>query len=63
MAVSRVYNRVMEGGHNIPEDVIRRRFEGGLRNFNQVYKVLVDKWALWDNAEGYAILLEEGEGQ
>ena len=63
MAVSRVYNRVMEGGHNIPEDVIRRRFEGGLRNFAQVYKDLVDKWALWDNAEGYAILLEEGEGQ
>ena len=61
LAVERVRNRVAEGGHHIPEDVIRRRFEAGLRNFHQVYKVLVDKWTLLDNTEGDATLLEEGE--
>lgn len=61
MAVERVRNRVSEGGHHVPDDVIRRRFEAGLRNFHQVYKVLVDKWTLLDNTEGHATLLEEGE--
>ena len=61
LAVERVRNRVSEGGHHIPEDVIRRRFEAGLRNFHQVYRDLMDKWALLDNTEGYAILMEEGE--
>ncbi len=63
IAVERVRNRVSEGGHHIPEAVIRRRFEAGLRNFHQVYKDIVDKWTLLDNTEGLAILLEEGEKQ
>ena len=37
IAVSRVARRVLQGGHNIPEDVIRRRFRAGLENFHERY--------------------------
>ena len=50
MAVERVRNRVSEGGHHIPEDVIRRRFEAGLTNLHHKYKDLVNSWALYGNS-------------
>ncbi len=50
MALSRVRKRVSEGGHDVPEDVVRRRFRSGLRNFECIYKRLVDEWAVYDNA-------------
>lgn len=37
LAVSRVKIRVKEGGHNIPENIIRRRYESGLINFFKLY--------------------------
>ncbi|MCK5733781.1 MAG: AAA family ATPase, partial [Candidatus Latescibacteria bacterium] len=40
MAISRVSLRVAQGGHSVPEPVIRRRFDAGLRNFHDVYKGL-----------------------
>ncbi|MFZ5503719.1 MAG: zeta toxin family protein [Pseudomonadota bacterium] len=60
MAIERVANRVKQGGHNVPEDVIRRRFAHGLANFER-YKLLVDSWQLYDNSGIPAILLEEGQ--
>jgi predicted ABC-type ATPase len=48
-AVSRVALRVAQGGHNIPEDVIRRRFKAGLENFHNGYRNLVDSWAFYDS--------------
>ena len=48
MAISRVANRVRQGGHNIPEDVIRRRFESGLRNLFHLYRPVFDAWWLYD---------------
>ena len=50
MAIWRVAQRVREGGHDVPEAVIRRRFETGWRNFDQVYRGLVDGWILYDNS-------------
>ena len=44
-AVNRVADRVRRGGHSIPEDVIRRRYERGLRNFLGVYRLLADELA------------------
>jgi predicted ABC-type ATPase len=49
IAVSRVAHRVQQGGHNIPEDVIRRRFKAGLANFHDRYSKAVDLWVLFDN--------------
>ncbi len=60
LAIARVRQRVREGGHNIPEPVIRRRFASGLSNFETLYKPLVDEWALYDNSGGEPILIEEG---
>ena len=50
MAVQRVAERVRQGGHNIPEATIRRRFEAGWRLLTEVYQPLVDQWVLFDNA-------------
>jgi predicted ABC-type ATPase len=50
VAVTRVAMRVRQGGHDIPESVVRRRFAAGLRLFETVYKPAVDEWFLYDNA-------------
>ncbi len=48
MAINRVGNRVSEGGHNVPPDVVRRRFHAGLHNFHHIYRDIVDEWGLYD---------------
>lgn len=60
LAVARVRQRVREGGHNIPEPVIRRRFTAGLRNFSNLYKPIVNEWALYDNSGSEPRLVDEG---
>ena len=42
LAIARVQQRVSEGGHDVSEKVIRRRFRSGWRNFELVYQRLVD---------------------
>ena len=49
VAVSRVEIRVSQGGHNIPEHVIRRRFKAGLDNFRNLYSEAVDSWVVYDS--------------
>lgn len=49
MAVERVAKRVASGGHSIPEDVIRRRYERGLDNFFNAYSPAADTWVLMNN--------------
>src|SRR5690554_2357179 len=44
LALDRVRYRVAEGGHNVPEDVIRRRFSQGWANFVERYRALADTW-------------------
>lgn len=61
MAVARVAARVAQGGHNVPEEVIRRRFILGLQNLNNTYNHLVDAWVLYDNSGSVPKLLEWGE--
>jgi predicted ABC-type ATPase len=61
MAIARVAERVRQGGHDIPEPVIRRRFDAGRRNFDERYRWAVDAWALYDNAGEEPILIEWGE--
>jgi hypothetical protein len=56
VAVERVRQRVRQGGHDIPEDTIRRRFMSGLALFQGVYKPLVDGWVLYDNSGDELVL-------
>lgn len=60
-AIARVATRVRQGGHNVPEDTIRRRFDAGWLNFHSVYQSCVDSWMLFDNSGENPLLLEEGE--
>jgi predicted ABC-type ATPase len=50
LAVERVAYRVRRGGHNIPEEVIRRRYLKGWQNFLKIYRPLADKWHVYNNA-------------
>lgn len=60
LAVKRVETRVKEGGHNIPEIVIRRRYENGLRNFFGIFEPIVDEWMFIDNSgEPYEIIAQK----
>lgn len=58
MAVARVRNRVREGGHHVPEHVVRRRFTAGWQNFQQVYRELVDEWMLYDGTGTVPLLID-----
>ena len=60
-AIARVAERVRQGGHNVPEATIRRRFDAGVRNFNQLYQPLVDAWFLFDSAGEIPTLVDWSE--
>jgi predicted ABC-type ATPase len=61
LALSRIRGRVLAGGHDVPEAVIRRRFDRSTRSFFRVYRLLAESWMLFDNsAESPAVVaLEE----
>lgn len=63
MAVARVAARVVQGGHNMPETDIRRRFVSGISNFLEVYKKTVDAWTLYDNSGTLPKIIERGENK
>lgn len=50
LAIERVRRRVESGGHNIPEDVIRRRYTRGIKNLLELYIPLCDSWIIYDNS-------------
>ena len=60
-AILRVAAHVRQGGHNIPESIIRRRFIAGLRNFEVFYKSEVDHWVKYNNLGDQPVLIEWGE--
>ena len=62
-AVARVRRRVQQGGHHIPEDVIRRRFDAGLENFRRLYAARVDQWILYDNQARIPVVVERSGGR
>lgn len=61
LAVARVAARVAQGGHNVPESVIRRRFDSGLRNFRELYCRLVNRWEWYDNSGVTPRLISTGD--
>jgi len=60
-AIERVKLRVTQGGHNIPEQDIRRRFERSWYNFNNFYRQSVDSWIVFDTSGNLPVILEESE--
>ncbi len=62
LAIERVRRRVRKGGHNIPEEVIARRFARGLQNL-EFYIAVADDWKVWDNSRGAPELIDEKDKQ
>ena len=60
LAVNRVRQRVSEGGHNIPEDIIRRRYIAGINNLFKIYMPCVDYRLVADNSHESRIVIAEG---
>jgi predicted ABC-type ATPase len=54
MAIDRVAIRVKRGGHSVPQDVIKRRYERGLANFFNIYRPIADSWLMLDNSSDMA---------
>ena len=61
-AMRRVAQRVSMGGHDIPTDVIVRRYEAGLQNLFQLYMPVCDYWTLYDNSNCPAVRIASGFG-
>jgi predicted ABC-type ATPase len=60
LAIERVAERVRQGGHAVPDEVVRRRFGRGRDHFEMLYKPLVDAWMLYDNAGEVPVLVASG---
>ena len=60
LAIQRVAERVSKGGHDIPVDIIRRRYVSGIRNLFNLYADEVDYWSIFDNSENPRIMVAKG---
>ncbi|WP_369014177.1 zeta toxin family protein [Flavobacterium anhuiense] len=59
LAIERVKTRVLEGGHNIEIDVIKRRYLNGIKNLFEIYLEIVDEVLIFDNSFGIPELIAE----
>ncbi|NIA08378.1 MAG: Zeta toxin family protein [Nitrospiraceae bacterium] len=59
LAIERVKVRVSEGGHNVPVEDIKRRFERSWLNFEQVYKPLANAWIVFDTSGTQPVILDK----
>jgi predicted ABC-type ATPase len=60
LAKKRVKERVKNGGHSIPDDIIERRYSRGIQNFFNLYMSKCDIWLTIDNSKGKALTIAEG---
>jgi len=61
-AVQRVARRVQMGGHSIPDHVIRRRYDRGIRNFLALYAPIADSWQIHENVLRPRLIARKEEG-
>jgi predicted ABC-type ATPase len=61
LAIARVKTRVAEGGHNIPEEVIRRRYKKGLQNLFNLFIQICHFWIIIDNSQKPYVLIADGQ--
>jgi predicted ABC-type ATPase len=58
LALRRIAARVRQGGHNVPQADVLRRFDGSWRNFQESYRLLADAWSVYDNSGSNPRLVE-----
>lgn len=61
LAIARIKGRVVDGGHNVPNQDVRRRFSRGLTNFFDLYKPFLTSWMLFNNAGINPKLIAQGK--
>ncbi len=61
MAIQRVAERVKKGGHNIPVDIISRRYYRGIKNLFQLFIPISNKWIIADNSYYELNIIAEGK--
>jgi predicted ABC-type ATPase len=59
--IARIKNRVLLGGHNVPDADVIRRFSRSVKNFAEIAKI-VDSWELYYNGGGYYEQIAKGSG-
>jgi predicted ABC-type ATPase len=60
MSIQRVAHRVRSGGHFVPDDTVRRRYDAGLRNFFQLYRPIAQKWHFFETTTDPRLIAEQG---
>ena len=60
LAIQRVQARVQNGGHDIPDDTVRRRYKVGLQYLFNTYMPICDRWILADNSRPPFVVVAEG---
>lgn len=60
LAIERVITRVNDGGHDIPVNVINRRYYSGLKNLFNLYLPISDYWMIYSNSRSPSELIAEG---
>lgn len=60
-AIARIAERVAQGGHYVPNDVVLRRFAAGLFNFETLYRHEVNVWRRYNNSGQAPVLIDEGQ--
>ena len=64
LTLARIKERVLRGGHDVPEAIVRRRFGRSLTNFWEQYRPLADEWILFDgSAAALSTIAKEIEGR
>jgi predicted ABC-type ATPase len=65
ISLKRIQTRVKNGGHNIPEEIVRRRFARTFKNFSELYAPFADEWYVIDNSEakGEVIAYKKGKSR
>lgn len=60
LAITRIKDRVKEGGHNVASQDVRRRFKRSIDNFFKLYQPLIDSWMFFNNAGAVPVLIGKG---
>ena len=63
LAIERVATRVRNGGHNIPADIIRRRYNKSICNLFRIFLPICDVWNIYDNSDNPRKAIASGVGK
>lgn len=61
LALARIKDRVKKGGHDIPKDVVIRRYERSLENLVNLFMPICDKWSIFDNSSDRMNIIAKGK--